>query len=125
MAHSLELRVPLLDHPIVEFVASQPDAVKQRAGRYKPLLVEALGDLLPAEVSTRPKRGFTFPWQQWTRGPLAPRIESHLRQLHPSLADCLRRDEVTDTWRAFRAGRCGWLRPWSLFILNEWSARHL
>jgi asparagine synthase (glutamine-hydrolysing) len=125
MAHSLELRVPLLDHPVVEFVASQPDAVKQHNGRYKPLLVEALGDLLPDEVSTRPKRGFTFPWQQWTRGPLASRIGARLRQLEPPLAECVDQDTVIATWQAFRAGRCGWLRPWSLFILNEWSARHL
>jgi asparagine synthase (glutamine-hydrolysing) len=125
MAHSLELRVPLLDHPVVEFVASQPDAVKQHDGRYKPLLVEALGDLLPDEVSTRPKRGFTFPWQQWTRGPLAPRIGARLRGLEAPLAECLHQHTVIDTWQAFRAGRCGWLRPWSLFILNEWSARHL
>lgn len=125
MAHSLELRVPLLDHPIVEFVAGQPDAVKQRAGAYKPLLVDALGDLLPEEVSTRPKRGFTFPWAQWTRGPLAPRIDARLQRLAPPLAEYLRHDAVTATWRAFRAGRCGWLRPWSLYVLNEWSTRHL
>jgi asparagine synthase (glutamine-hydrolysing) len=125
MAHSLELRVPLLDHPIVEFVAGQPDAVKQRAGAYKPLLVEALGDLLPEEVSTRPKRGFTFPWPQWTRGPLAPRIDARLQRLAPPLAECLRHDAVAATWQSFRAGRCGWLRPWSLYVLNEWSTRHL
>ncbi len=125
MAHSLELRVPLLDHPIVEFVAAQPDAVKYRPGVYKSLLVQALGDLLPADISTRPKRGFTFPWARWTRGPLAPQITSRLGTLAPALADCLRGEAVAATWDAFRAGRCGWLRPWSLYVLNEWSARHL
>jgi asparagine synthase (glutamine-hydrolysing) len=125
MAHSLELRVPLLDHPIVEFVASQPDAVKYRPGVYKSLLVQALGDLLPDDIATRPKRGFTFPWARWTRGPLASRISSRLGEIAPPLAECLREEAGLATWETFRAGRCGWLRPWSLYVLNEWSARHL
>jgi asparagine synthase (glutamine-hydrolysing) len=125
MAHSLELRVPLLDHPIVEFVTAQPDAVKQRNGAYKPLLVDALGDLLPTEVSERPKRGFTFPWSQWMRGPLAPRITARLRDLPPALERRLDREAVDSTWAGFQAGRYGWLRPWSLYVLNEWGRRHL
>jgi asparagine synthase (glutamine-hydrolysing) len=125
MAHSLELRVPLLDHPIVEFVASQPDAIKRRNGAYKALLVEALGDLLPPEVSERPKRGFTFPWSQWMRGPLAPRVTARLHDLAPALDDRLDRQAVGAAWTAFQAGRYGWLRPWSLYVLNEWVRRHL
>ena len=94
MAHSLELRVPLLDHPIVEFVAAQAAAVKERHGAYKPLLVDALGDLLPREVSERPKRGFTFPWAQWMRGPLAPRVTrgcaiSRPRSMPTSIGDAV------------------------------------
>jgi asparagine synthase (glutamine-hydrolysing) len=125
MAHSLELRVPLLDHPIVEFVAAQRAAVMERHGAYKPLLVDALGDLLPREVSERPKRGFTFPWEQWMHGPLAPRITTRLRDLAPALDSHLDRREVTSAWTAFQAGRNGWLRPWSLFILDDWARRHL
>jgi asparagine synthase (glutamine-hydrolysing) len=125
MAHSLELRVPLLDHPIVEFVAAQPDAIKRRNGAYKPLLVEALGDLLPPEVSERPKQGFTFPWAQWMRGPLAPRITARLRDMPPALDRRLDRDAVDAAWTGFQAGRYGWLRPWSLYVLNEWVRRHL
>jgi asparagine synthase (glutamine-hydrolysing) len=125
MAHSLELRVPLLDHPIVEFVSAQPDRVKQRAGAYKPLLVAALADLLPPEVSERPKQGFTFPWATWIRGPLAPRVEAGLHDLAPALARHLDPQAVNAAWTAFLAGRSGWLRPWSLFVLNEWTRRHL
>ena len=61
MHHSLEVRVPLLDHPLVEFVAQLPDSAKRRRGVLKALLVEALGDLLPAAVAHQPKRTFTFP----------------------------------------------------------------
>jgi asparagine synthase (glutamine-hydrolysing) len=125
MAHSIELRVPLLDHPIVEFVAGQPDAVKQRHGAYKPMLVDALGDLIPPEVSEAPKRGFTFPWQEWMRGPLAPRISARLHDLAPALDRRLDREAVVATWTGFQAGRYGWLRPWSLYVLDEWVRRHL
>jgi asparagine synthase (glutamine-hydrolysing) len=125
MAHSLELRVPLLDHPIVEFVAAQAAAVKERHGAYKPLLVDALGDLLPREVSERPKRGFTFPWAQWMHGSLAPRVTSRLRDLAPALDAHVDRQAVASAWTEFQAGRSGWLRPWSLFVLDDWVRRHL
>jgi asparagine synthase (glutamine-hydrolysing) len=125
MAHSLELRVPLLDHPIVEFVASQPGRIKQRGHVYKPMLVEALSDLLPPEVTNRPKQGFTFPWAQWTRAQLAPRIESRLRNLTPALAACLDSTAVAGTWERFQAGRSGWLRPWSVYVLDQWVRHHL
>jgi asparagine synthase (glutamine-hydrolysing) len=125
MAHSLELRVPLLDHPIVEFVAAQAAAAKERHGAYKPLLVDALGDLLPREVSERPKRGFTFPWEQWMRGPLAPRVSARLRALAPALGPHVDRRQAAAAWTAFQAGRNGWLRPWSLFVLDDWVRRHL
>jgi asparagine synthase (glutamine-hydrolysing) len=125
MAHSLELRVPLLDHPIVEFVSAQAAAVKERHGAYKPLLVDALGDLLPREVSERPKRGFTFPWEQWMRGPLAPRIDARLRDLAPALAPHVEQRSTVSTWTGFQAGRNCWLRPWSLFVLDDWVRRNL
>jgi asparagine synthase (glutamine-hydrolysing) len=125
MAHSLELRVPLLDHPIVEFVVAQAAAAKERHGAYKPLLVDALGDLIPREVSERPKRGFTFPWEQWMRGPLAPRVDARLRDLAPALAPHVDQRPAIAAWKAFQAGRNGWLRPWSLFVLDDWVRRHL
>ena len=125
MAHSLELRVPLLDHPIVEFVAAQAARAKERHGAYKPLLVDALGDLIPREVSERPKRGFTFPWEQWMRGPLAPRLSARLRDLAPALAPHVDQRPAAAAWTAFEARRNGWLRPWSLFVLDGWVRRHL
>jgi asparagine synthetase B (glutamine-hydrolysing) len=125
MAHALELRVPLLDHPVVEFVAAQADAVKQRPGVYKALLADAVGDLVPREVWEQPKSGFTFPWARWLRNGLAPRVASGLRDLAPPLAARLDRAAVSAEWQAFQAGRADWLRPWSLYVLNAWVQRHL
>ena len=63
MARSLEVRVPLLDTPLVEFVGSLPDSARQRPGSQKALLVEALADVLPPEILAQRKRTFTLPWQ--------------------------------------------------------------
>ena len=67
MAHSLEVRVPFLDHPLVEFVTGLPQKAKLRKGIPKALLVSALEDILPDEVVRQTKRGFTFPWAEWLR----------------------------------------------------------
>jgi len=125
MHHSLEVRVPLLDHPLVEFVTALPDAARRGNGLPKALLAEALGTLLPREVIDQPKRTFTFPWRRWLRGPLGLEVAMRLGSISPSLAEVLGRDEVHSVWRSFLMGRAGWARPWSLFVLNEWVRSHL
>jgi asparagine synthase (glutamine-hydrolysing) len=125
MAHSLEVRVPLLDHPLVEFVTALPDSARRQSGLPKALLAEALGKMLPREVIDQPKRTFTFPWRRWLRGPLGLEVAMRLSGLTPSLAEVLDRDEVPLVWRSFLMGRTGWARPWSLFVLNEWVRCHL
>jgi len=62
MRNSLEVRVPFLDTPLMEYVLALPESEKRRYGRPKALLIEALGNLLPDEVVNQPKRTFTFPW---------------------------------------------------------------
>ena len=125
MAHSLEVRVPFLHHPLVEFVASLPESVKVGNGTPKALLVEALGDLLPTEVVQQPKRGFTFPWQEWLRGPLRESVETGLSSITPSLAEALNEKEAYSIWQSYLNGKTSWSRPWSLYVLNEWVKRHL
>jgi asparagine synthase (glutamine-hydrolysing) len=125
MARSLEVRVPLLDAPLVEFVGSLPDAARVRAGSQKALLIEALKDVLPPEILAQPKRTFTLPWEEWLRGPLRKRMEASFAEPAAALAPHLRRDGVGDVWTAFLAGKTSWSRPWSLYVLNEWCRRHL
>jgi asparagine synthase (glutamine-hydrolysing) len=102
MSRSLEVRVPLLDTPVVEFVNSLPDAARQRAGKQKALLVEALSGLLPEEILGQQKRTFTLPWQEWLRGPLRPKLEASFSEIAPALAQHLH-----------------------VYVLNEWCRRHL
>ena len=68
MRHSLEVRVPFLDAPLVEYVLGVPESLKGNAGRPKSLLIDAMKDLLPAEVVAQNKRTFTFPWETWLAG---------------------------------------------------------
>lgn len=67
MAHSIEVRVPFLDRPLVEYVSSLPTRVKMRGAENKPLLAEAVRKMLPNEIFERKKMGFTFPLEKWLR----------------------------------------------------------
>jgi asparagine synthase (glutamine-hydrolysing) len=123
MARSLEVRVPLLDTPLVEFVNALPDVARRRDGLQKALLVEALGSLLPVEITGRGKRTFTLPWEQWLGGPLKGRVAESLAHIAPPLAGLLKPDGVRGVWQAFLAGKTSWSRPWAIFALNEWARR--
>jgi asparagine synthase (glutamine-hydrolysing) len=125
MSHSLEVRLPFLDHPLVEYVLALPASGKRRRGIPKALLVEALEDLLPREILAQRKRTFTFPWQNWLRGPLRERVASGLADWTPVLGEILDRERVAAVWQDFLKGRTSWSRPWSLYVLNEWARKHL
>jgi asparagine synthase (glutamine-hydrolysing) len=125
MSRSLEVRVPLLDTPLVEFVTALPDAARHSRGVQKALLIEALGELLPKEIVAQPKRTFTLPWEEWLRGPLRGKLAASFAETAPALAPHLHKEGVLGVWRAFLAGKTSWSRPWSLYVLNEWCRRHL
>jgi asparagine synthase (glutamine-hydrolysing) len=125
MSRSLEVRVPLLDTPLVEFVSSLPDAARHRTGAQKALLTEALSGLLPEEILGKQKRTFMLPWEEWLRGPLRPRLEASFADIAPSLAPLLRTEGVRAVWAEFLEGKTSWSRPWSLYVLNEWCRHHL
>jgi asparagine synthase (glutamine-hydrolysing) len=74
MAHSLEVRVPFLDHQLVEWVAQIPPSLKLRRGVGKYALKKSLEGVLPNEVLYRSKMGFAVPLPRWFRGPLADRV---------------------------------------------------
>jgi asparagine synthase (glutamine-hydrolysing) len=115
MAHSLEVRVPFLDHPLVEFAAGLPGRLRANGHPPKWLLLKALGGRLPAGTG-QTKRGFTFPLGPWLRGPLRPRADEALagsgRLFRPAAVARLRAQ--------VEAGRAHWSREWALVILALW-----
>ncbi len=127
MAHGLEVRVPFLDHRLVEFVAGLPGKLKRNGGAPKPLLTEAVADLLPGEVVHRKKMGFTLPFAEWLRGPPRHEVESALRdpRFGGQVAEALDHEAIVRIWDRFQQGKAEWVRPWSLYVLKVWGERHL
>jgi asparagine synthase (glutamine-hydrolysing) len=121
MAHSLEVRVPLLDHVLVELAGHVPDRWKTQ----KRLLVEALGADLPTNVARQRKRTFTLPWDVWLRGPLERKVRESLSEVPESLRPFVDANEAKAVWRAFTDRQTGWARPWTLHVLYEWVRTHL
>jgi asparagine synthase (glutamine-hydrolysing) len=121
MAVSLELRVPFLDHELVEYVLGLPAAEKKRYPGPKGLLVEACRDLLPPSVYQRPKSGFVLPMRAWMLGPLASFVDEGVRQI--IARELLPEDFVNDISRAFRKERLHWTRLWSVVVLGHFAKR--
>ena len=80
MACGVEVRVPFLDPDLVALAAALPDTLKIRGGRAKWILKEAVRDLLPEAILTRPKSGFGAPLRTWLRGPLRPLVDDLLSE---------------------------------------------
>jgi asparagine synthase (glutamine-hydrolysing) len=126
MAHALEVRVPFLDHQLVELVTSLPDTHKVSNDTPKPLLVEAMGALLPREIVDRPKQGFTLPFDPWMRGPLREFCEERLGDRGLAGRNLLRPEAVRQLWQSFvqGSGSVSWSRLWVLIALETWLERN-
>lgn len=115
MAHSIEARVPYLDHVLVERLWNTPAAMKLDKAMNKPLLVRAVGDDAVRQAGERPKRGFTFPMARWMQGAAAEMQE---------VAETgeLVRSAVRECWGDFAQGRLHWSRAWALTVLGARAA---
>ncbi len=125
MAHSLEVRVPLLDHLLTEQVLRLPGSWKLDGRQRKPLLVAAVAKPLPQDILRLPKRGFEFPWSEWLRGQLRPEVDRALADPGPLLDSVLRWEKVRELWAEFLEGRTHWSRPWMFYVLKKWVEQHL
>jgi asparagine synthase (glutamine-hydrolysing) len=121
MAVSLELRVPFLDHELVEYVLGLPEAAKNRYPGPKGLLVEACRDLLRPSVYRRPKAGFVLPMKVWMLGPLGSFVDEGLRETVSRRL--LPQAFVNEINGAFQRGRLHWTRVWSIVVLGHFAKR--
>ena len=121
MAHSLEVRVPFLDHRVVELAAALPARLRFARGRGKALLRRIGRDLLPSEVLTRKKKGFGLPLSPWLRGPLRPLLESALSRENLDLIGMFDVEAVRGLVAEHLDGRADRRRElWSLVVLSTW-----
>ncbi|MBI3792002.1 MAG: asparagine synthase (glutamine-hydrolyzing) [Gemmatimonadetes bacterium] len=120
MAVSLEARVPLLDHPLIEFAAALPSSLKFRDGRGKHLFRKAIEAFVPPVVLTRPKRGFAVPLAAWMRGPLAHRLEAIRRDSARSarFVDPAALERVIHEHQSGRRDHSPLL--WNVIVLDLW-----
>ena len=119
MRHSLELRVPLVDRPLLEWWWRQPAALKFDPARPKGLLFDAVADLLPADLANRPKRGFSLPFPRWMRKELRPFLDDTFSDASLGRSGVLQVAPAQTVWRNFLDGTDDreWSRVWSLAIL--------
>jgi asparagine synthase (glutamine-hydrolysing) len=118
MASSLELRVPFLDHRLVETALRVPQRFH---GPGKGLLRQACLDLFPPGYLNRPKQGFTLPMRPWMLGPLRPLCLDRLACLRAS--GWLDPHWIGRQWQAFEADQLRWTRAWNLVVLGEFASR--
>jgi len=123
MAHSLEVRVPFIDHKLVEFILRLPDQYKF-GEQTKNLLVESIGPLLPNKLVNRPKMGFVLPWEQWLKSELKDFGAKGIEQLQN--VAFLNFDHIQSIWSSFQKGEqtYSWSRVWPFIILGHYLAKH-
>lgn len=124
MSHALEVRVPLLDQQLVQYLLSIAGQFKLVNKEPKPLLTRPLKNMLPIECIYRPKQGFTFPFAYWLRQHLQDEIKEMLLSPDPISQQLFNIPTFNNLWQGFKIGQISWSRIWSLFVLNHWLAAH-
>jgi asparagine synthase (glutamine-hydrolysing) len=121
MAHSLEARVPFLDHTFVELVLRIPPETRTNFHDPKYLLRQAVRDLLPADLAQAPKRGFVIPTAQWLRGPLRPLAERLLSRERLKRQGMIRPEFYARFVRPHLNGRGDYhAQVWTVLMFQLW-----
>lgn len=126
MAHSLEVRVPLLDHEVMEQAARIPAAYKLRRGEGKYILKKALRGLLPDDILYRPKMGFSMPLAQWFREDLQSTFTTGVLAKDAFIGNFYHQDVIQRWWIHHQRGLRDYSAYfWALLVLETWGQRFM
>jgi asparagine synthase (glutamine-hydrolysing) len=119
MANSLEVRCPLLDHKLMELIARIPSGLKLNNGQGKYIFKRALDRVLPKDVLTRKKKGFSMPVAEWFRGELK---EFTYDAMFREQDQILNRPFLTQCWNQHQRGQRDWSALlWSVLMFKSWQ----
>jgi len=126
MANSLEIRVPLLDHRVVEYTSQLPETVKYRNGTGKYILKQLLARYVPRKLFNRPKMGFAVPIDHWLRTDLKPLLLDYLSPIRLRREGLLNYALVEKKIGEHLSGKVNHqYRLWSLLMWEMWRERWL
>ena len=121
MSVSLESRVPLLDHRLIEFAWNVPTNLKYKNGSTKWLLKEVLYDYVPKKMIDRPKMGFSIPMAEWLRGPLKDWAESLINEEKLKTQNFIDIEKIKLCWELFLKGDNRLQHPiWLVLMYISW-----
>jgi len=126
MANSLEIRVPLLDHRVVEYTSKLPSSLKYRNGSGKYILRKLLAKYLPSQLFERPKMGFGVPIDQWLRKPLKAMLLDYLSSERLKSESLFNPRLIEKKIAEHLSGQANHqYRLWSLLMWEMWRERWL
>lgn len=126
MAHSLEVRVPFLDHEVMEYAAGIPARYKLRRGEGKHLFKQALAGIVPSEILNRPKMGFSIPLARWFRKDLKGMFEERVFSKNAFLDTLFHRAPIQQWWTQHQRGTRDYsYYLWALLVLECWGRRFM
>jgi len=141
MAHSLEVRVPLIDHRLVEFAYALPGSYKYRPRSAGPpggegeasyrqlgakrILIDSVRDLLPVGYEDRSKTGFHLPMDSWMKNDLRPAVDDLLSSASVRRRGLFRPEAVAGLLAGFHGGAVPWHQVWALAALELWQRQVL